>query len=301
MLPTNSTQPGKLNTSAEAVRISLIFLYVALAIFIVVVNLFTIVAISKSENLKEKYGLLLSSLCTADAAIGLSIVAFSLDAFVLPDDVICELWYEFYYGLLISPTLISQLHSVILTIDRFIAVEFALQYHNIVTPLRHKVLIASAWIMGCIEVFLIRIFYHTELCPGNMSFPVSVKSIILIIHMTFTFLINGILYSRIWWIARKHKQKVHDNDMIEPRRKDRATLMIFVIVVLSYLLWCPYLINQFLEPLFDVKKGTLLENALDFTSFLGFTSCIINNVVYAVMNKDFRNAYKHLIRISITY
>ena len=295
MLPTNSSQRENSNTSAELLGISVLFLYVTLAIIIVVVNLFTIFAISKFENLKEKYGLLLGSLCTADAAIGFSIMLFTLDGLFLPDDVACELWYLIYYAILTSPIMISQLHSVILTIDRFIAVEFALQYHSLVTPLRHRVLVASAWIMGCIEGFLIMGFDHTEICTRNLPYPVSIKSIIVITHMTLIFLINGSLYSRIWWIARKHKLKVHNNAMNEPRRKDRATLMIFVIVVLSYLLWCPYLINEFLEPLFGVKKGTLLGNALDYTGFLGFTSCIINNVVYAVMNKDFRNAYRHLI------
>ncbi len=110
-----------------------------------------------------------------------------------------------------------------------------------------------------------------------------------IAHRSVILILNSFLYGRNWWSARKQKISMQDQDQQQNAHAcfDKTTCMVFVIVFLSSFLWCPYIILSILG------DQNLLQGSR-ITFYLGQSTCIINVIIYVVMNKDFRNALKKL-------
>ena len=156
-----------------------------------------------------------------------------------------------------------------------------------------KILIAIASIASLIEAIiqLIVTWVHYD----NCEYGVLVMTVDLF-HVTAILVINAGLYKRIWLVARRQTLQIEAQTPHSNIRKtiDKTTIMVFVIVILTYILWMPYFLGQiciyFLRDKLDNGRAGGLSGV---TSILGFSTCIINNVVYAALNKDFKAAYKN--------
>jgi hypothetical protein len=115
-----------------------------------------------------------------------------------------------------------------------------------------------------------------------------------IAHMTVIFVVNFIMYAQIWWIAQRHANKITSDFQkgvrtCRPRKRvklDKVTLMVFTVTVVSYVLWCSHLISTI--------TGTNMYNKMGF-GCLGFCNSLLNNMLYACFNTDFRQAYRKLL------
>ena len=120
-----------------------------LAPFIIVGNLFVVLAIYKNYNLRTPTNYILTSLAVNDMVTS---VALALDCY--PAVFSLKTWYPNMADLLRLPisTLCSStlLHIVALTVDRYIAVTKPLRYPTLVTPKRVGYAITSIWILSLI-------------------------------------------------------------------------------------------------------------------------------------------------------
>ena len=284
-------------SNAQQLTLSLV-----LGLTIIILNVFTLYAIIKSEKLREKYALLIGSLCIADVMVGCVFITVTFIQMYVNDVTFtvygCNFPNALYTVIINMPSFCSTWHPVVMTIDRIIAIEYPFQYHQILTPVKFRLLVASAWVVATLEAFFTWLVFYMEFCIKD-SHSISGSVFLYFVHTVLV--INTGIYGRIWWIVQKQKVKFRDQirDSDAQNRIDKTTVMIFFIVSIAFILWLPYflyhMVVYFLMQNSDFSSGIGPQISY-FTSQRGYTFCIFNNVIYAIMNKDFREAYVDLLK-----
>ena len=209
-----------------------------LGLVILIVNILTLIAILLYEKTRENYMILISSLNFSDALVGLSLVldpvSILVDYTECGFDVLAQTVLISYFG-----TLVSQCHTVALSIDRCIAVQYALNYHSIMSPFRLKLLVATSWIIASVETLIFSLMNYFGLCFWNYKGLSDVTNLLPFLHIVVVFTINAAIYGKLWSVARRQRRQIaqfqqQQNNTIGV---NKATVMVMVIVALYGLLW----------------------------------------------------------------
>ena len=240
---------------------------------------------------------MIKSLCVPDALTGVSLIMSVLDSNLkLTNNELCYMHpgYYIYQVFTFSPPFVSHWHTVALSVDRLLAVHFALRYHTIMTPKRMMIMTVSAWFLGFLEIGVSRILRWHKMCVNNgRSFHM--LDIMGTLHLLFIFMINSAIYAHLWRVARKHRKQIAQQQAEEGTGQpnspavDKSTIMVIVIVGLFAVMWGPYF-NAELGLIF-VDRGFKEELRAVSSKYLitgGYCNTVLNNVVYVVMNKGLR-------------
>ena len=133
---------------------------------------------------------------------------------------------------------LSSWHTVLLTFDRYIAVCYPFQYHKIMAPKIQKILIIVVWMISIFENLCPELYIKAFKCEDNIQKrPRNFRTSLQLSHLTVIFTLHFIMYSRIWWIAHKMRQRsveaFSDNPPLKRWILDKATTTVFYVVVLS--------------------------------------------------------------------
>ena len=253
------------------------------AVVIFILNLLMFCVILYYKQLRENYSIVICSLCLSDALSGLTLIfTISIDVDYLTKH--CSTERIIYFVATLSPSLVSQWQTVCLSLDRLIAVQFALRYHEIMTRTKLRCLVAAAWIVGSVETL---IFSSLNNCSSA-----STGILIFLINILLTFVINGCIYAHLWRVARRQRRQIaqlqqqQQQQQQQPAVVDKATIMVIVIVVVYLMLWFPYLLSRFYSLI--SKVGSVRDNPF----IIGYLNSIVNCIVYIVMNKNFKQTLK---------
>uniref|UniRef100_A0A3B4U954 G-protein coupled receptors family 1 profile domain-containing protein n=1 Tax=Seriola dumerili TaxID=41447 RepID=A0A3B4U954_SERDU len=157
----NSSCRGLLRPRSEAVL--LYMLLSSITVLTVALNLLVIISISHFRQLYTPTNLLLLSLATSDLLVGLLVMPVETVRFVescwLLGDLMCALSY------IIGFTLISASvgNMVLISIDRYVAICYPLQYPNKITRSRVEVCVCLCWALTCYESCLLMHFESSYL------------------------------------------------------------------------------------------------------------------------------------------
>ena len=179
--------------------------------------------------------------------------------------------------------------------------QFPLTYHQKMTPRRLKFLTASAWLLGTAEAVSEMLFLFVSTCKDWQG-VYNYNEYLALGHFAAILLLNGTLYGKIWVIAYRQRNKLMPIQSIHIKKQnksaaanggskawyktvkiDKATKVVFVVIVLFFIQWIPYLICDIL-----VKMGPILMTL----GVVALTNSLVNNLVFFLMNKQFKNAYK---------
>ena len=267
-----------------------------LVIIIVVTNILTIYVIRRVAILREKYGILFVAYCSVDVLAGLHIIYLQLRLWFVPDVPTCK-WRDIVLNIYDNlPHTSSTWHTVLLTLDRYIAVCYPFQYHRIMSSKIQKILIAVVWLISICEAFGLQLYYKAFEC-SNMIWngPKNLDTRYQLGHLTVIFMFHVVMYSRIWWIAHKMRQRsveaFSDNPPVRRGIVDKATMTVFCVVVLSHIIWLPYALSH----LFSDNKLFSSYLYVRLSLLIGLSGSFINNIIYITMNKTFRNGFKRLL------
>ena len=283
----NSSEPSSDN-------FQIILIDMSVAGFVIIINVATIIVTLSIKSTDERLTTVITSLSVADALVGLARIIKVIWLRYTPMEG-CHFGEGLFIGLCTYfPGSVSQLHVVVLSVDRYLAVQYALTYSSMVTPRRLKLMVLSAWIIGALETLIIHVFHHLECLQGNIIFQ-QVWRILPVCQLCIIMMINAVIYTKLWFIARKHRRSISN---MESRfhtglsvTSNKANIMVLIIVVLFMLLWSPYVVTNIII----VSSNNLSAGAImvqDQVGVLGYANSVVNSFVYVVLNKQIREVMR---------
>ncbi|XP_038060756.1 adenosine receptor A1-like [Patiria miniata] len=316
-----------MSSGDDTIQLQVTVAYFSMEILISVVallgNSLVLVAYARSLRLQTVTNFFIVSLAIADLLVGLLGVPFALlTAEGLPHNFhACLIMLTFLLCLCATSTF-----SLIgVTVDRFIAVTYPLQYHSIVTKKRALVTILGSWVLAGIVGFLPVIGWNQGEPDKPQCIFVDVIDmnymgfnclVVIILPFTVMLVMYGFIYKAIRTQLRRIGPTCTGGTSSNPssvvrgtamassnaRRKRRfsaykrdvkAVKSVGVIIVIFAICWFPLSIINLRTALCPSCIGPSLT-IYDVFIVLSHANSAINPLIYAY-GKDFRTAYKRTI------
>ena len=264
-------------------RLLLMVIYILLGIIIMIVNALTLIAIIFYERTYENYIVLIGSLSMADILLGLSMILYGVH--VQPYMVTGFIFTVFFLSMVTLSTFVSQWHTVALSIDRWIAVHHALNYHSIMSPFRLKLLVATTWIIGFVET----VTYNLLRLVGWFDSIDRAVNILMAMHFITIFIVNAVIYSKLWQAAKRQRRQIAQLQQQQDNTAgvNKATVMVMVIVALFGFLWGPTSFRALWFGFSGNINNTLL-NVGGYSQLGGYCYSFVNCIVYVYFSKSLR-------------
>ena len=264
-----------------------------LGIVVFIVNIFTFGVIIHFKQLRENHAILIGSLSVADALTGLSVIAAAVLSYQITD--ICSIYSNWFETCLNVWILVSQWHTVSLSIDRLIAVKYALTYHTIMTPHRLRILIVVTWVVGCVEATLLGLWFIPDACI-RLGYDGYSTSYFYQGHISVIFVINALVYTYLWRTARFLRGQIGGQEQAvqhsptspqNPQHKiDKATVIVIAIVGLYGMLWLPTIVCRIAIEFTSDELRRRLSDVNEYLNMLGFVNSVVNCLVYGSTIKN---------------
>ncbi len=283
------------------------FLFSLLAVF---GNLLTIVSLIKFENLQTMTNTLICCLAGCDAASGL--VLFPLDAWLtiysqspeLPDSWLeCCRFSEFLRQLFIMG---NNYIILLIGLDRLLCLDYPLRYPVIISYYE-KWLLGSALLLFLIVIvpigastFISSMDVPPQVCSMVYVFMQSNNRLLRLSLFTCLLLATFIIYVRITYIAIKSNTKHQAQRCTHHSPAPTLRVYIKVLRMIVTIFWTHVIVYM---PLLVLLALTVQAHGF-YTEYLDYSfrliwriSIWINPVVYAWSCKDFRKAFRTILRI----
>ena len=248
----------------------------------------------------------LFSMAAADFLAGtFGITGGGLLYLVMKDYVAMQTWILFGILPLFLSFFMSILSLCILTVDRLIAVTYALRYHSIMTEFRANALICSIWVIA-IMILLI----HTGIYLGiSKAFELKVRAI----KLTGFYLLGTVILcfaNMLHFIIRNKQRRVNSFEMdtktsktltdsnssrlyrttINPSNSHICILMTAAFVIC----WSP------ITALYNLLYLDPPLQCFIFVMCLAATNSVLNPIIYFKKRKEFRARFRQLFKRAST-
>lgn len=248
------------------------------------------------------------SLALSDIMVAASVLPFDIIYWItFPrwplGGYVCNLWNALFFLFLTA----SVLNLTLISIDRFLAVVYPLQYSIWMTPNLAKIMIASVWAYSFGIAILI--FFLLE-PPEDETYSFDLNPVfhgfLLIGNVIFPFIIMIILYSKIYIIAKGHATRTgvtssSTNSSRSTRRTNnfarelKLAKTLGIVVLCFVICWLPFeIINVVI--LVDEGVATCAVEIIDTVAcWLAYLHSSLNPVLYAFASSAFRRAFRKLL------
>ena len=281
---------------------------ITLVLIIIIGNIITLVAIAKNRSLHRKENALIASLAVADMMTGLLLVTNSVE-------VVLTFSKPVWNTIVLLATVaisVSQMHMVVIGVNRFIAVVMALRYRTLVSKKTTIVVVIMMWTMPVIFMVPLHMYaIRQDPLPSGVSFADWAFALNGMIWVALICLSLAILYGKIiletraqsmkiqaWRLQQQPAPNIHGQNITSTSQSDsrkRSTRLVIIILSTAVILNLPYLIYSILvvngTPVTTMHMSTLLMMAVQCT----LTNAGINIFIYALFASNFRKAYKRML------
>ncbi|XP_044046730.1 trace amine-associated receptor 13c-like [Siniperca chuatsi] len=304
----NSSCMGLLRPRSEAVL--LYTLLSSVTMLTVALNLLVIVSISHFRQLHTPTNLLLLSLAISDLLVGLLVMPVETVRFVetcwLLGDLMCALSYIIGFTL----TSASVGNMVLISIDRYVAICYPLQYPNKITRSRVEVSVCLCWACSLLYNGLIlkehlRQPERHSSCHGECLVVINYVS--GTVDLVFTFIgpcsVILVLYMRVFIVAVSQARAMQSHITaiavgrvtVTAKKSEKKAARTLGIVILVFLMsFCPYY--------YPSLAGQDISNSASswaIVSWLLYFNSCLNPIIYAFFYPWFRKAIKFIITLRI--
>ena len=224
-------------------------------------------------------------------------------------------------------TLAQLFHSatVALSIDRWIAVQHALNYHSIMSPFHLKLLVATSWIIASVETLIFSLTSYFGGCFWNFTGLFNVINLLPLVHIVAVLTINAVIYGKLWSVARRQRRQIAQLQQQQDNTTgvNKPTIMVMVIVALfgllglnsiyfetiekqyKYytnlscqlgLLWTPVIIVRISQLFIPVSASERIDVIAQYFFLLGCSNSLINCIVYVFFNKNLRKLIRRKLK-----
>ena len=259
----------------------------------IMLNIVTIYAIHKTSAMAKTLKTLLLSLACSDVAVGLfsqPIYTFFLVKWLQLDN----LSFHTYKALSIPSHLFSTasfLGVVSVSVDRFLAVHLHLRYQELVTHKRVVVVVITKWLCGA--------FVSSIASWGLLSTRDLMESVVA----AFSFIVTFVVYIRIYFTVRQHKNQIHSMQIQEVAHSDeiknfvfliKSTVSIFYVYLLLLICYLPFFICKAVIRIYG--SSIALKQFLLYSWTLIFLNSSLNPVIYCWKMRHIRHAIMNILR-----
>ena len=256
----------------------------------IMLNILTIYAVRKTSSLPRTLRTLLLSLAVSDIGVGFIVQPFYtsfLVKWLQLNDPKCSTFKAFVgIGLTFSQT--SFLSVVAVSVDRFLAVHLHLRYHELVTHKRVVTVVISIWVLNALV--------------SLMVLWASLDTIRLIVAVTgaFGFIVTIVLYIRIYFIARRHKNQIQSlqirrveqtSEMARFTKLVHSAVSVFYVYILLLACYSPFIICIGIENSSVVTKRFWVVSLT-----LLFLNSSLNPIIYCWRMRNMRHSIINVLR-----
>ncbi|PSN35490.1 G-protein coupled receptor moody [Blattella germanica] len=279
-------------------------------------NLLTIVALIRCPRVRNVAAAFIISLCIADFMFCTCVLPFSSSRFIygtwIHGDFLCQLFPFLRYGNIG----VSLLSIAMITINRYIMITHHSLYNRIYKKLWIALMIAFCWVLS-FGIQLPTLFgiwgkfgidKNLGTCTIVDSEGRSSKKALFIIAFVIPCLVIVICYAMIFWVVHRSESRLREHaavtrpgggtpktkskehrEMKTKRNEWRITKMVLAIFLSFVVCYLPITIVKVADkdvayPGFHVLGYIML-----------YLSACINPIIYVIMNKQYRQAYKTVL------
>ena len=294
-------------------------MYVALTIGTIFGNFLAMKAFSKFTNLQTASNSILVSLAAADMLMVVVFILHIANIFVPPPPPLNLCATLSTLSITINSIII--LHLALISVERFVAVKFALRYHTIVTSRRALIASIVVWVWA---ILVSVVFPESLKAYGMKTFTEFLQSLtpcfdrlhkepfvlqsesvrVYLIFLVTTLLVFPVMiimvsYSYIFNVASKQRRQVsHGEDNFQPvalaiKREVKAACTVAAVVGMCLASFVPFLVIiclHFLTP------ATIMPHHMHGVYTAASVNACLNPLIYCWKNEDFRTGFKRLLK-----
>jgi len=305
----NTTITSKLSIAYIDVRTALHYLE---AIVIVCVNIVTLIAVRRTKKLRRvPTNIFITNLAASDGMIGLAMPFMSLFDYSATMGIwkvyVCTIVGPYYA--IFNTSLCTMLA---IAVDRYIAVVHPLFYRRRMTTKIAFIVSLLIWVIELTFLTSLTCYYGSRVIvqhfhPSAMHklFPTAIFYMLTQTQIIMPIGINVILYLWIYIKLKKNSATISvpssnstqgsSGFQVAQRTKAFTKMM---AMVLGYLLLAlmPYYILVFFYDVTDPRTPAWYIYLFDISILLFFSNSFMNPVIYSWKSRQFRDAYKKLLK-----
>ncbi|KAM9295969.1 melanocortin receptor 3 [Gastrophryne carolinensis] len=267
--------------------------FLTLGIVSLLENILVILAILKNNNLHSPMYFFLCSLAVADMLVSVSnaletvVIAVQNKYLDIGDQLLQRL--DDVFDSLICISLMASICSLlVIAIDRYITIFYALRYHSIMTVKKALALIVVIWV-SCIICGIIFIVYSE-----------SKTVIVCLITMFFTMLVlMATMYVHMFLFARLHVKRIAAlpvDGVVQQRTCMKGAITITILLGVFVVCWAPFFLHLILIISCPGNSYCICYGAY-FNTYLILIMCnsVIDPLIYAFRSLEMRKTFKEII------
>ena len=259
----------------------------------IMLNIVTIYAIHKTSAIAKTLKTLLLSLACSDVAVGLfsqPIYTFFLVNWLHLDHINCNTYQVLNIAVFVFLAA-SFLGVVAVGVDRFLAVHLHLRYQELVTHRRVVVVVIGKWVYSA--------FVSLMIFWGLLS----TQQLINLVGAALGFIIALVVYIRLYFIVRRHKNQIQCMQIQEVTHSDeiknfialiKSTVSIFYVYLLLLICYLPFFICSAVMRMYG--SGIALKQFFLYSMTLVFINSSLNPVIYCWKMRHVRHAIMNILR-----
>ena len=257
-------------------------------------NIATIHAITKTSSLPKPLKTLLLSLAASDLGVGLLVQPLFITLLIQWLQQLspsCIMYTSFSVAMNLFFTA-SFANIIGITLDRYLAIQLHLRYHNIVTHWRVIAVVIFIWLFS---IFLsLRMFW----------LPSTIKYLVLAVAGILSVLVTTLLYIKIYLVLRRHRNQIQALQVQQTaqngertanfanlRRSAVGTFYVYLLFLLCYLPRFVLLIT-----LHIYGPNTHLKSFSLCSLTLIFLNSTLNPFIYCWKMRPVRNSLMNTLR-----
>jgi hypothetical protein len=264
-------------------------------------NVLNLCVLIMTRRLHNNPGYFMMNLAITDLGAGLVLLTTSIPLSIRgmwPVSALSRDVHGFFAQLFVAVS-IATLSAV--SFDRYLSISHPLQYLSLMTTRRCILINAFCWALNILTLLAPffgfgEFMFNPQTYVSHLNFP---NSLSIVIYSYSLQIVPGMLvicvsYGQIFKITKRHIQDINTiskqvNQLSHHPKRSKAIKTMAVIVIMFFICWIPYCVQQVILALLSEKNKKSTPQALDFIlTWLAISNSFMNSIIYCVTYRDYR-------------